>query len=112
MTDLSNFFAIVLGFFSGAAGGVCLFLIMSWTYKRMVLDHEYRLSDVEGRVNREVKIRAQTMAVKSRNVESDLLSQIKMNQMEEKPSIRNFRMRAFSRGAKDNGAVQESQERI
>lgn len=62
----------------------------------MTLDHEYRLSDLEGRVNREVKIRASQASHRSKNAELDLLQAMQTQPAEPmKPDLKTWRFRKF-----------------
>lgn len=102
--EFSHFFVFLLQIVCGIVGGLCSYLVLNWVYRRMTLDHEYRLSDLEGRVNREVKIRAQQASVKSRNLEQDFLTQMKEQPIPEiKP--RGLWVKKYLQGAKENGTV-------
>lgn len=85
-------------------GGLCSYLVINWAYRRIQLDHEYRLSDLEGRVNREVKIRAQQASVKSRTMEETFLAEMKaLPQVEQKP--RGLWLKKYMTEGKSNGTV-------
>ncbi len=59
---------IVCCFAAGWIGGY----LKSWGLVRVSVDLDYRLTDLEGRVNREVKIRAGQETQRKRNVDQDL----------------------------------------
>ena len=68
-SDLS---AILLPFISGLVGGMCFALPFNWGLRRFLVELEYRVSDQEGRVNREVKKRAQEASIEKRKENTDL----------------------------------------
>ncbi len=53
---------ILSGFLAGVVGA----FLTKWTLVRFLMELEYRLSDVEGRVSREVKIRANQESQKTK----------------------------------------------
>lgn len=69
-------YAIFLAFLSGFLGGWLAVFVFRWDLRRVSLGLEYRLTDLEGRVNREVKLRAAEASHKSRTSDRDLLEQI------------------------------------
>lgn len=70
------FFALFVPFLGGFAGGALSTLLIRWTLHRAALDLDYRLSDLEGRVNREVKIRAGVQTANKKKFEEEILEKI------------------------------------
>lgn len=70
------FYAVIVPFLCGISGVALSLLLFRWDSRRFQLDLDYRLSDLEGRVNREVKIRANEASRKDRSIEKELLAQI------------------------------------
>jgi hypothetical protein len=98
MTDLWTFSGILLHIFCGILGGACSYLLLNWVHLRVLLGIDYRVSDLEGRVNREVKIRASEASRTSRNWEKELID--KMAETPEKPklTLENWRQNKFKQG--------------
>ena len=90
-------FAIFLGGLCGFLGGLCCYLVFHWGHLRFQLALEYRLNDLEGRVNRETKIRASEASKKSRNADAELLEQIKDQPVKQPFNLDTWRQKAFSR---------------
>lgn len=61
----------VLGGFAAGYFGHTLF---SWGMRREMLDLDYRLSDLEGRVSREVKIRAAEKSNRSQSLDKEIIA--------------------------------------
>lgn len=72
--------AIILPFVCGGIGGACLAVLTKWGQTRFIVELEYRLDDLEGRVNREVKIRAGAKGTEARNKADDLVEWAKDQQ--------------------------------
>lgn len=58
---------------------VCVAVATKWAQVRFLMELEYRLADVEARVNREVKIRAGAKGTESRNQSDALVEWAKDN---------------------------------
>ena len=69
--------ALLLQIICSFAGGVVAYVLLNWAMTRFQLGLEYRLSDLEGRVNREVKIRASEASRGKKGTDQELLDQIK-----------------------------------
>jgi len=72
VTILSSPAALILIFLMSLVAGACGAMLLNWGYRRSALELEYRLSDLEARLNREVKIRAATESHTSPNRGKDL----------------------------------------
>jgi len=86
---------IFLGFFSGIAGGCLVYVLFHWGHTRFQLGLDYRLSDLEGRVSREVKIRAGTDTQSKKKFEQDLLEKIQTVPAEPEITLKSWRDKAF-----------------
>lgn len=84
------FFAVIVPVISGISGVALSLLLFRWDSRRFQLDLDYRLSDLEGRVNREVKIRANEASRKDRNIEKDLLEQIENAKSQPKMDLQSW----------------------
>jgi hypothetical protein len=73
---LWDFFGILLQIGCGVVGGLSSFLLLNWGIYRFQLGLHHRLTEAEGRIERETKIRASEQSRRGRNVEKDLLDQI------------------------------------
>lgn len=74
MTPTSSiFFAYILPFLCGLVGGLCAATVHKWSQTRFLVELEYRLDDIEGRVSREVKIRAGAKGTEARLKQDDLV---------------------------------------
>lgn len=93
----SIFSALLLALFCGFAGGVLAYVAIHWGHIRFQLGLDYRLSDLEGRVAREVKVRAANEHLAKKNTDKDLLEQIKNAPPKEELTMKNWRERAFTR---------------
>lgn len=67
---IAPYVVLVLCCFVAAWSGAAL---KTWHLRRVYLELEYRLADLEGRVTREVKIRAGAEARKNRAVDEEIL---------------------------------------
>lgn len=80
MTPTSSYiFAILVPIICGALAGLCAAVLHKWTQTRFLVELEYRLDDIEGRVNREVKIRAGAKGTEARKQTDDLVEWAKDN---------------------------------
>lgn len=68
------FSALLLPFFCGLVGGLCAATVHKWSQTRFLVELEYRLDDIEGRVSREVKIRAGAKGTEARLKADDLVT--------------------------------------
>lgn len=82
--------AIILPSVCGALAGACLALLSKWGQTRFLVELEYRITDLEGRVNREVKIRAGAKGVEAKNKADDLVEWAKEQAVPEKAVSSNF----------------------
>jgi hypothetical protein len=64
--------AIFLVFFGSFVGGICGSYIFSWDTRRLLASLQYSVEDLEGRVVREVKIRAGTKARQAEKEDENL----------------------------------------
>jgi len=71
--------ALILPSVCGGLAGLCLALVTKWGQTRFIVELEYRLDDLEGRVTREVKIRAGAKGTEARNKADDLVEWAKEN---------------------------------
>lgn len=94
----STFFAGLLAFLAGIVGGGCLYLVVHWGHTRFQLGLEYRLSDLEGRVSREVKIRAADTHTKKKSIEETLLEKISNEPVEPPLNLKSWVQQGFKRG--------------
>lgn len=93
-SDLIVFFMAIL---CGFMGGVLSYIAIHWGHIRFQLGLDYRLSDLEGRLAREVKIRASTDTQKKASTDRDLLEAIKNAPQKEELTMANWRTRAFTK---------------
>lgn len=84
------FYAVLVPFFCGISGTALALMFFRWDSRRFQLDLDYRLSDLEGRVNREVKIRANEASRKDRSIEKELLSQIEQTKSTPKMDLQSW----------------------
>ena len=91
------FFAVILAFFCGLAGGCSSYLIIHWGHIRFQRQLEYRVEDLEGRVIREVKIRASEASRKTGSIEKDLLAKINEEKPEEQLTLANWKQKGYLR---------------
>lgn len=90
-----GFFAVLLQMVCGFIGGLCSYLLLNWVHTRVLLGLEYRLSDVEGRLTREVKIRASEMSRKAKNLEADALEELQRENVSPKLTLQNWTNQKF-----------------
>lgn len=70
--DLLDILASWLPFLGGLVCGTFIASLTKWGLSRFALELDYRISDLEARVSREVKVRAQANSVKSRKENQSL----------------------------------------
>lgn len=92
-----DFVALFLAFVCGIAGGGLSYLVFHWGHIRFQLGLDYRLSDLEGRVSREVKIRAAEAHQKKVNIDKELLEVIKEAKPQQELTMQSWRDNAFKR---------------
>jgi len=88
---------LILAFFCGLAGGCSSYLIIHWAHIRFQRQLEYRVEDLEGRVIREVKIRASEASRKTGSIEKDLLEKINEEKKPEELTLDSWRKKGFVR---------------
>ena len=93
----SLFFDVFLSFLGGIAGGCGCYVALHWSHMRFQLGLDYRLSDLEGRVGREVKIRAAETHVRKRAKEEDLFAEIHEQAKQPTVTLESWKQSAFKR---------------
>lgn len=93
----SIFSALILAIVCGFVGGILAYIGIHWGHVRFQLGLDYRLSDLEGRLQREVKIRAANENQKKITTDRDLLEAIKNAPKKEELTMENWRQRAFTK---------------
>lgn len=88
---------LVLAFFCGLAGGCSSYLIIHWSHIRFQRQLEYRVEDLEGRVIREVKIRASEASRKTGSIEKKLLEEINEQKPVEQLTLESWRKKGFGK---------------
>lgn len=94
------FFAVLVGIAVGFATGYLGCYVRWLTTHRNQLDHEYRLSDLEARLNREVKVRAQAASLKSKDLDQQIIDLARNSQVAEKTpdlSLSDWRNKGYLR---------------
>lgn len=89
--------AVFVAFICGNLGGIAAYIVLNWTQTRVMLGLEYRLSDLEGRVSREVKIRAMTEHKGKQKIEEELLQKIGEQAETPKLTLSSWTKKAFNR---------------
>lgn len=91
---LCIFLAVLLGLVGGYLGSTAKYLALS----RDVTDHSYRLEDLEGKIIRETKIRAQSQSVKSKDLDREIMAMANSGQKSpDAPDLQTWRNKAFLR---------------
>lgn len=90
-------YAFFLPFVWGVVGGGLAYVAVHWGHLRFQLGLDYRLSDLEGRVSREVKIRAADTHQNKKAADTDLLDQIKASKTEQPMTLDVWTKKAFNR---------------
>lgn len=91
------FYAVLLPFCSGLVAGGLVYLAIHWGHIKFQLGLDYRLSDLEGRVSREVKIRAADTHRDKKTIDQDLLEQIRASKEEAPDNLASWTKKAFGR---------------
>jgi len=91
------FYALFLPFVFGIVGGLASYLLIHWSHIRFQRQLEYRIEDLEGRVVREVKIRAATEHVRKKNVDADLLERVNLEKKEPEVDMRSWIKKGYQR---------------
>lgn len=96
-----SLFGVLLQIICGFAGGSIGFLLLNWGLLRVYLGLEYRLSDLEGKVIRETKIRASEMSRSGKSVDREILKEIAEQAGTQKTglTLENWRKSKFNSGA-------------
>ena len=81
--------SILCGFIGGACGGV----LTKWTLTRFTVSLEYRVAELEERVNREVKKRAQEASQEVKKGNKDLIDWAKGSKKEEPETLKEWQAR-------------------
>lgn len=90
-----GFFDVFLAIFCGILGGLSSYLLTNWVHLRVSLGLDYRLSDLEARVNREVKVRASEASRSNKHFERDLLEKMQMEKPAPQLSLQSWREAKF-----------------
>lgn len=69
---MDTFLLILLVISCSFVAAVCATLLVHWTLVRLLRELEYRQTDLEGRLLREVKVRAGTVSREKRDTEEKL----------------------------------------
>lgn len=89
------FFALILPIICGFVSGACSFLLLNWGLMRVYLGIEYRLTDLEGKVIRETKIRASEMSRSGKNADRDLIEKIAEQNQKPEMTVEGWRQSKF-----------------
>ncbi len=84
---MSLYYVIFLSFASGMLGGLGVYLGIHFVHLRFQLGLEYRLTDLEGRVSREQKIRAVGVHNDKKKSDRELLERIQEEASQQKPTL-------------------------
>lgn len=74
MTNVPIYIAVFVALFCGFVGAGLFHAVFNWGLYRMALTFDYRLTDLEGRVTRETKIRASAASKSKKEKEEELLA--------------------------------------
>lgn len=77
--------AFLVPFFIGLTCGALIAALSKWGLSRFALDLDYRLGDLEGRLNREVKVRAQKDSITSRKKNDSVDEWAQLNAQAQQP---------------------------
>lgn len=91
------FLTIFLGLFAGSVGGGLFYLGINWSHIRFELALEGRVTDVEARLQREVKIARMEKFQDKKRGDSQLLEEVKNLKAEPELNLKTWRERAFTR---------------
>lgn len=95
MLNSFNIYVVLLQVVCTIVIAACSYLLLNWVHLRVLLQLEARVSEVEGRVNREIKIRASDASRASRNWEKDLLAKMQTEGSTPKLTLENWRANKF-----------------
>ena len=73
MTNVPVYIAVFVALFCGFVGAGIFHAVFNWGLYRMALSFDYRLTDLEGRVTRETKIRASAASKSKKEREEELM---------------------------------------
>lgn len=90
-----DFLGVLLQIVCGMVGGVCSYLLTNWVQIRLSLGLDYRLSDLEGKVNREVKIRASEASRRNQHWDKELIEKIQMEKPQPNLDLKTWREQKF-----------------
>jgi len=98
-TNSTVLLMLILCVFGGFAAGYFGSMAFSASLRRDVTDHDYRLADLEGRVNREVKIRAQQASTKAKDLDREIIALANSAEVSKDNgfSLQDWRKKAFLR---------------
>jgi len=95
MIPLWSILSVFLPILCGLGSGVCSYLLLNWTHIKILLSLEARLSEVEGRVNREIKIRAGLTSQQNRKWDQEALDQIQSQKKEPELNLSTWRNQKY-----------------
>ena len=92
-------YVILLSFVCGVIGGLGVYLVLHWVHMRFQLALEYRLTDLEGRLSREQKIRAVGVHNSKKASDREFLEKVQEEAKNQAPalSLESWRMAGFKR---------------
>lgn len=89
------FFDVFLPSFCGIVAAASLYLLLNWVHARVLVSLNYRLEDLEGRVLREVKIRASEKSREGKNWDKDLLDKLQTEKPEPPLTMESWRNKKY-----------------
>jgi len=81
---------MIVPILSGGVAGLCVAVLAKWAQTRYLVELEYRIDDLEGRVTREVKIRAGAKGLEAKGKVDDLVTWAKDNTAQPNVAPQNF----------------------
>lgn len=84
---MGSMYLIIIAISCGFAAGYCAQVIGAWSQRRFLVELDYRVAELEERVTREVKKRAQIVSTEKQNEERDLLSWAKNQRQGENNTV-------------------------
>lgn len=97
MLNSFNIFVALLQIVCSIGAAVCSYLLLNWVQVRLLLQLDARLSEVEGRVNREIKIRASDASRQSKNWEKELIQRAAEETKPQESSLDLWRRQKFGK---------------